>query len=60
MAELDIFMAEKAQSMSLPDQLESWKKHKATQELDLDASVQDTSMASQERIPPSGGKLCFA
>ena len=60
MAELDDFMAEKAQSMSLLDQLESWKKHKATQELDLDASVQDASMASQEHIPPSGGKLCFA
>ena len=60
MAELDDFMAEKAQSMSLLDQLESWKKHKATQELDLEASVHDASMASQEHIPPSGGKLCFA
>ena len=60
MAELDTFMAEEAQSLPLPAQLEAWKKHKATQELDLDASVQDAYLASQEHIPPSGGKLCFA
>ena len=53
-------MAEEAQGMSLSEQIEAWKKHKATQELDLDVSVQNDSRASQEHIPPSGGKLCFA
>ena len=60
MEQLDGFMAEKAQSMPLHAQLEAWKKHKATQEEDLDASIQDVSLMSQADIPPSGGKLCFA
>ena len=60
MSELDKFMAEKAQSMPLHAQLEAWKKHKATQEVDLEASSQDVSQMSQADIPPSGGKLCFS
>ena len=60
MAELDKFMAGKAQSMPLHAQLEAWKKYKATQEVDLEASIQDVSLMSQDHIPPSGGKLCFA
>ena len=55
MEQLDGFMAEKAQSMPLHAQLEAWKKHKAAQEVDLEASSQDVSQLSQDHIPPSGG-----